>query len=183
MTVSAPLNGHARDVGGDDVRRVLEARAERLKARLTSKAEEPTVMVAQFRVGDAQYAIPLGDFRAAVPLKLVTPVPLSPPEVVGILRYQGQVISALSLATLLGVGGWRTDPTVLLVVEPFAGKLIGLDSEEIPKPCALPAAPVEKAKRRGAEPVTPLFLPASVPIRLVDLAALLETKGWKRHGA
>jgi purine-binding chemotaxis protein CheW len=182
MTTAAPQNGHSRDVMRDDVRRLLEARAARLKARLTSKADEPTVMVAEFRIGDAQYAIPLGDFRAAVPLKLVTPVPLSPPEVIGILRYQGQVLSALSLATLLGVGGWRMDPTVLLVVEPFAGKLIGLDCEEIPKPCALPAAPLEKAKKRGAEPVVELFLPGTAPIRLIDLAALLETKGWKRHG-
>ncbi len=177
-----PLNGHSSEDISEDVRTLLQARADRLRARLTSKADEPVVMVAQFRVGEGQYAIPLSDFRAAVPLKLVTPVPLSPPQVVGVLRYQGQVISALSLASLLEVRGWRTDPKVLLVVEPVLGKLIGLDCEEIPKPCPLPLAAVEKARERDRRPIVELFIPGSAPIQLIDLAALLEQGAWTGHG-
>jgi chemotaxis signal transduction protein len=182
MSAAPGLNGHSGEAIGDDVRALLAARAERLKARLVSKADEPTIMVAQFRVGEGQYAIPLGDFRAAVPLKLVTPVPLSPPQVIGILRYQGQVISALSLASLLGIRGWRNDPTVLLVVEAAPGKLIGLDCEEIPKPCPLPLAAIEKARKEGSGPIVELFIPGSIPINLLDLAALFERGGWMHHG-
>ena len=83
MSLSGHTNGRSHEVIGDDVRRLLEARRERLDARLASRAEEATLMVAEFRIGEDQYAIPLADFRAAMPLKLVTPVPLSPPEVVG----------------------------------------------------------------------------------------------------
>jgi len=182
MSVAQGLNGHGGEAMGDDVRALLAARAERLKARLLSKEDEATLMIAQFRVGEGQYAIPLADFRAAVPLRLVTPVPLSPPQVVGILRYQGQVISALSLASLLGIRGWRNDPTVLLVVEAAQGKLIGLDCEEVPKPCSLPLAAVEKARKEGSGPIVELFIPGSVPINLLDLAALFERGGWKRNG-
>jgi purine-binding chemotaxis protein CheW len=181
--VATPLqNGH-RATHAEDVRHLLEARAERLRARLVSKAEEPTLMVAQFRIGEDQYAIPLGHFRAAVPLKLVTPVPLSPPEVVGILRYQGQIISALSLASLLGIRGWRTDPTVLLVAEPTPGKLMGLDCEEIPKPCALPLAAVEKARKGASGPVVEIFVPGSLQVHLLDLAALLDGRAWRRNAS
>jgi chemotaxis signal transduction protein len=182
MSLAAPQNGHGSEPITEEVRALLEARAERLKARLVSKADEPTLMVAQFRVGDGQYAMPLANFRAAVPLKLVTAVPLSPPQVIGILRYQGQVITALSLASLLGVRGWRMDPTVLLVVEAGAGKLIGLDCEEVPKPCSLPLTAIEKAKKQGAGPVVELFIPGSVSINLLDLAALLDRGGWMRNG-
>jgi len=140
------------------------------------------VMVAQFRVGDGQYAIRLADFRAAVPLKLVTPVPLSPPQFVGILRYQSRVISALSLASLLGIEGWRTDPTVLLVVEPVPGQLIGLDCEEVPKPRPLPLAAIDKARERGTGPILDLFVAGSPMINLLDLAALLDRGGWTRRG-
>jgi chemotaxis signal transduction protein len=175
-------NGHLNEAPTAEVEALLAARAERLRKRLTTKADEPTIMVAQFRVGEGQYAIPLANFRAAVPLKLVTPVPLSPPQVVGILRYQGQVISALSLASLLGVRGWRTDPTVLLVVEPRPGKWVGLDSEEIPKPGPLPLSVVEKARQRDNAPVVELFLPGAERVHYVDLAALLEREGWMSDG-
>jgi chemotaxis signal transduction protein len=177
------LNGHSSDGISEDVRTLLEARANRLRAQLTSKADEPVLMVAQFRVGEGQYAIPLRDFRAAVPLKLVTPVPLSLPQVVGVFRYQGQVITALSLASLLDVRGWRIDPTVLLVVEPVLGKLIGLDCEETPKPCPLPLTAIEKAKERDGGPIVELFIPGSAPIHLIDLGALLDREKWTRHGS
>jgi chemotaxis signal transduction protein len=180
--MTAALNGHANEEISVDVRALLQARAQRLRARLVSKADEPTLTVAQFRVGEGQYAIPLSDLRAAVPLKLITPVPLSPPQVVGILRYQGRVITAFSLASLLGVMGWRTDPTVLLIVEPVPGKLVGLDCEEIPKPCPLPIVAVEKAKKAESGPIVELFLPGSTQINLLDLATLLERGGWTRHG-
>jgi chemotaxis signal transduction protein len=180
--MTSGLNGHQGEGITEDVRLLLQARAERLKAQLTSKADEPVLMVAEFRVGEGQYAIPLSDFRAAVPLKLVTPVPLSPPQVVGVFRYQGQVISALSVASLLEIRGWRMDPTVLLVVEPVSGKLIGLDCEEIPKPCPLPLTVVQKARERDRGPIVELFIPGSAPIHLIDLAALLDRGAWIRHG-
>jgi purine-binding chemotaxis protein CheW len=182
MSVTQERNGHATNGVSEDVRALLQIRADRLKARLTTKVEESMLMVAQFRVGNGQYAIRLADFRAAVPLKLVTPVPLSPPQVVGILRYQGRVITALSLASLLGIEGWRTDPTVLLVVEPVPGQLIGLDSEDIPKPCPVPLAAIDKARERSTGPILDLFVPGSPQINLLDLAALLDRGGWTRRG-
>jgi purine-binding chemotaxis protein CheW len=183
MSVTASLHENGAEHISDDVRALLKARADRLKTQLVSKDDEPVLMVAQFRVGEAQYAIPLRDFRAALPLKLVTPVPLSPPQVVGVLRYVGQVITALSLASLLEVRGWRMDPKVLLVVEPVAGKLIGLDCEEIPKPCPLPLTAVQKAKDQDHGPVVELFIAGSAPIHLIDLAALLDRAAWTRHGS
>jgi chemotaxis signal transduction protein len=160
------------------VRALLQARAERLKARLSSKAEDATLMVAQFRVDDAQYAIPLHELRAIVPLKLVTPVPLSPPHVVGILRYQGQVISALSLASMLGVSGWHMDPTVLIVLEVGQGKLVAFDSEEIPKPCPLPLVEVERARKATSSAIAELFIQRTATVHLLDVTALLKRGGW-----
>ena len=75
-------------------------------------------------------ALPLESLRAAVPLRMVTPVPLSPPHVIGILRFQGQILTAMSLSSLLGGRGWREDPAVLLVVDPgMGGRLLALDCQ------------------------------------------------------
>jgi purine-binding chemotaxis protein CheW len=181
MTIVAP-NEYGEEATAHRVRLLLEARAERLKAQLASRVDEASLMVAQFRLGDDSYAIPLVDFRAAVPLKLVTPVPHARPDVVGIFRYQRQIIAAISLALLLGVRGRRTDPAVLLVVEPVEGKLIGLDCEEIPRPCPLPLARIEQARKSSGGPVVEVADPGGgAPIHLLDLAALLEKRERRRH--
>src|SRR5207253_4573879 len=97
-------------------RDLLERRAARLREKPRAAEEESVLWAAEFPVGEDSYALPLESLRAAVPLKMVTSVPLSPPHVIGILRFQGQIVTALSLASLLGGRGWREDPAVLLEI-------------------------------------------------------------------
>ncbi len=87
-------------------RELLERRAARLRDKPRAAEEESVLWAAEFPVGEDSYALPLESLRAAVPLKMVTPVPLSPPHVIGILRFQGQILTAMSLSSLLG--GSRT---------------------------------------------------------------------------
>jgi chemotaxis signal transduction protein len=183
MTItSAEVAEQDGEIMTEPVRALLEARAERLRARLEMKADEATVTVAEFRVGTEVFAIPLQDFRAGVPLKLVTPVPLSAPDVIGIVRYQGRVITAFSMASLLQVQGWRTDPTVLLIVEPALGHLIGLDCEQIPRPTTLPLAAVEKARARSRGPILEVLTTGMAQVSLLDLSALLASRRGNAHG-
>jgi chemotaxis signal transduction protein len=166
-----------------DEREILEVRRQRLRQRPEAPAmEEAIFWVAEFPVGDERYAVPLQRLRGSVPLKLVTPVPLSPPHVVGILRFQGQVIAALSLAVLLGGRGWRQDPAVLLVVEGPSGDLVALDCEQVPQPMAVPLRVVEEAQGRGRETVTQVALPGARSINLVDLDRLLARVSEVRGG-
>jgi len=156
-----------------DEREILEVRRDRLRQRPEAAAdEEATFWVAEFPVGDERYAVPLQRLRGSVPLRLVTPVPLSPPHVVGILRFQGQVIAALSLAALLGGRGWRQDPAVLLVLEGPSGDLLALDCEQVPQPLAVPLRAVEEARARGGA-VVPVGLPGARQVNLIDLDRLL----------
>src|SRR5207237_10106809 len=115
----------AREIDGvtAEVEALLLQRAERVRHKPAEADDETLLWVAEFPVGEETYALPLETLRAAVPLKMVTAVPLSPPHVIGILRFQGQIVTALSLASLLGGRGWREDPAVLLVVDPGFGRL------------------------------------------------------------
>jgi len=158
-----------------EVKALLDRRAERARAR--PRLEEETVLwMAEFPVGEEQYAIPLETLRAAVPLKMVTPVPLSPPHVIGILRFQGQIVTALSLASLLGGRGWREDPAVLLVVDPGFGRLVALDCERIPKPSGLPHALVEEARARSTGAISEITLPGMRQVNLLDLLRLMDRR-------
>lgn len=157
-------------------RDLLERRAQRVRERPRIADEESVLWVAEFPVGEESYAIPLAMLRAAVPLRMVTPVPLSPPHVIGILRFQGQILSALSLSSILGGRGWREDPTVLLVVDPGFGRLVALDCERIPKPGGYPHALVEEARARSEGAVIELTLPGLRQVHLLDLRRLMDRR-------
>ena len=161
-----------------ELNELLVRRAERVRHK-TSEADEQNVLwVAEFPIGEETFALPLHTLRAAVPLKMVTAVPLSPPHVIGILRFQGQIVTALSLASLLGGRGWREDPAVLLVVDPGFGRLIALDCERIPKPTGLPHALVEEARARSTGAACEITLPGTRQVHLLDLLRLMD----RRHG-
>jgi chemotaxis signal transduction protein len=161
----------------EEVRVLLERRAERLREKPQEAEEEAVLWAAEFPVGEDSYALPLDSLRAAVPLKMVAAVPLSPPHVVGILRFQGQVITAMSLSSLLGGRGWREDPAVLLVVDPgLGGRLVALDCERIPKPVQLPLALVDEARSRSKTAVVEVTLPGLRQVNLIDLRRLMDRR-------
>ena len=165
-------------VQDDEVRTLLDERASRLRGRTDGNADESLLMVAEFPLGEERYAIPLESLRAALPLRLVTPVPLSQPHVIGVLRYQGSVLAALSLAAMLGGHGWRQDPAVLLVVDRGDGELCALDCEAIPRPTTLPMSAVEAARVRAEGAVMEVFTEDRQLIHLIDLKRLFSaTRG------
>jgi len=168
-----------------DVAEVLRVRAERLRAKPAADEEGSEVWVAEFPLGDDRFGLPLEALRAVLPLSVVTPVPLSPPHVVGVLRFDRRIISVLSLASLLGSPGWRQDPTVVVVVDPGWGRLAALDCEAIPRALPIPASVVEAA--RAAHPagqVVEIVTPGDRHrLNLIDLRNLLELRREGRHGA
>jgi chemotaxis signal transduction protein len=178
------LQARTREVVSDDVRILLDRRAERLREQAKGTADdEAVVWAAEFPVGEDSYALPVDVLRAAVPLRMVTAVPLSPPHVVGILRFQGQILTALSLSSLLGGRGWREDPAVLLVVDPgLGGRLVALDCERIPKPVPLPVALVEQARSRSSGAVVEVTLPGLKQVNLIDLKKLLDRRVQETRG-
>ena len=164
------IRARTREVVSDEAQVLLERRAERLREQAREASEEEAVLwAAQFPVGEDSYALPVDSLRAAVPLRMVTAVPLSPPHVIGILRFQGQILTAMSLSSLLGGRGFCEDPAVLLVVDPgFGGRLVALDCEQIPKPVPLPVASVEQARSRSTGAVVEVTLPGLKQVNLID---------------
>lgn len=161
-------------------REILERRAERLRLAPQAPAEGPIEHhLAEFPVGDERYAIPLSAFRAVVPLRRVTPVPLARPHIVGILRFQGQIVTALSMAALLGIKGWRQDPSVLLVVDPGWGRLVAIDCEEVPRPVSISSTALEES--RAGKAITEIVHDGHV-VHVLDLARLLDRRSGGRSG-
>jgi purine-binding chemotaxis protein CheW len=177
------------EVHEEEVRDPLEERAKRLRGldQSDTTREEAVLLVAEFPLGEERYALPLEALRAALPLRMATPVPLSSPHVIGVLRFQGQVVAALSLASLLGGHGWRQDPAVLLVLDRGDGELCAVDCEAIPRPIGVPVGAVEVARTRSEGPIIQvLFSPQPGQqqlVHLIDPARLFMRGGaGARHG-
>ncbi len=165
-------------------KKLLALRTARLSAKWDeSEGEVASLGVAQFPIGERQYAIPLDRMRAVIPLRTATAIPLVASQIVGVVRFQGDLLTAYSLASLLGVQGWGRDPTVLLVVAPEPDRLVALDSEQIPRPGTLPLAVIERARRRADEPSLDVMSAEGGAIRLLDLGRLFEIGPGERRGA
>lgn len=148
---------------------LLRTRAADLAHGTTEiEPEEEVLSAAMFSVGEEIYAIPLEHLRAAIPLTAVTPIPQAPPHVIGIVRFRGQAVTVLSFAAIFGVGGWRVDPGVLVVLEGPDGRLIAVDCEHIPRAVTLPLAPIAMARSARTGAVVELALPDIGRIMLLD---------------
>jgi purine-binding chemotaxis protein CheW len=165
-----------------EVTRLLEARAIRLAAPpKTLDAEEDTLWFATFPVGELEVAIELEQLRAAVPLRRVAPVPLAPPEVVGIVRWSGVVLTVFSLAFLLGGQGSRGDSSYLVILERGGGRLVAFDCAQIPLATTRPAREVELARTRNNGPIVDVSREDRI-LSVIDVEKLLAQ--WEsRRGA
>jgi purine-binding chemotaxis protein CheW len=153
---------------------LLRLRAERLARPIALEEEESNWLpIAQFSLGDLCYAVPLTDLRAALPLRDVTPVPLAPAHVIGVLRWEGHVVTAISLASVLGIRGWRRDPAVLLLVS-SRRRLLAVDSEVIPRLAVLSRAAIQASRSRQEGPVTEILSPGGQIVNLLDLGQALD---------
>jgi chemotaxis signal transduction protein len=152
---------------------VLRTRAGRLGAARQAEQAEASLPVAEFAVGGDRYALSLSCLRAVMPLRRVASVPLAPAHVLGILRFEDQLIVAMSLMALLGARGWRQDCATLLVVDAGEGHLVALDCEQVPQIGALPLSQVEQARAKKAGPVLDVAHGAR-QVGLIDVKALVE---------
>lgn len=158
----------------DEDQALLTLRAARLKEKRGETLEEAQVWLAAFAVGALTFALPLERVRAAVPLRMVTPVPLAPSYVLGVLRFRGTVSTVLSLASLLGVRGWKVDPAVLLIIDAAADqrtqeRVVAIDCEQIPRAISLSRAIVEAARSTSTTgPLTEVNLPDLTQLTIIE---------------
>ena len=170
---------------GPQQQALLELRAARLQleqragAREDADIDDAQLVLAVFPVGADSFALPLVQVRAAVPLRVVTPVPLAPAHVIGVLRFRGALVTVVSLASLLGVTGWKIDPAVLLLVEaqPGSDHLLAVDCEQIPRAVTVPAAVVDVAQSLSSGPTTKIILHDRSTLTVIeDLDELLRRR-------
>lgn len=87
----------------EEVRRILQDRAR----ALAQPSEEPrasadSAKILVFSLAGAQYGVETPFVQEVVPLPQVTPVPGTPPLILGVVNRRGRIISVLDLSGLFG---------------------------------------------------------------------------------
>ena len=83
-----------------------------------------------FLLGDALYGIDALRVQEIVRSRPVTPVPLAPAAVVGLMNLRGQIVTALDLRSRLGLAPDEAGSAVVVVVQTADGA-VGLAVDEI----------------------------------------------------
>jgi len=121
------LGGH-RDAA--DRERVLEERA-RAVAQARGEAQTEGIPVLAFRVGGERYAVEVGSVFQVLEARGLSPLPASPPWLLGALVARTRVVAVLDLRALLGLeGGGMSDLSKVVVVE-HQGEPFGIAAEEL----------------------------------------------------
>jgi len=120
------------DVGetGEERERILQERAASV-ARARDDAQAAGLPVLAFRVGGERYAVEVGAVYQVVDSTGLTPLPATPPWVLGAILARTRVVAVLDLRALLGLeGGGMNDLNKVVVLEE-GGELFGVAVEEV----------------------------------------------------
>jgi len=106
---------------------LLITRAQTL-ARLPHEegAIELQLEVAEFRLGEEIYAVPSTAVREVYPLKGLTPLPCTPPFVLGVINARGHILPVIDLTSLLGLAKQQVSEQSTVILIKFEELEVGI---------------------------------------------------------
>ncbi len=91
-------------------------------------------------VAGRAFGLPVRPVRDVLAPRPVTPVPLAPPAVAGVLNLRGRIVTAIDLRRRLGLPVWAPPGRAMSVVVEHDGELYGLIVDAVGEVLSLPAA-------------------------------------------
>lgn len=127
---------HALEAGEnrppEEIRRILRERARAL-ARPLEKVRVPTEVLELllFSLGGGRYAIETAHVLEAVPLRALTPVPCTPPVILGVINHRGRILPVLDFRRLFGSAGQGVTEGSRVVVVEAGGMTFGIYADAV----------------------------------------------------
>ena len=88
----------SREVTPDEEKRILKARAANLaREPLSEETAEGDLEILAFLLAHERYGIEMSWVRETYPLKDLTPLPCTPPFVLGLINVRGEIVSVIDL--------------------------------------------------------------------------------------
>jgi purine-binding chemotaxis protein CheW len=159
-----------------------EAQHTLLRSRAQALAREPpraatsqdTLDIVEFRLASETYGVEVSHVREVSPLRTFTPLPCTPPFVLGIVNLRGQLLSVIDLKPLFALPARRLTDRHAVIVLQAAPMAVGLLADAI---LGVRSMPLE-----GLQPPLPTLIGRRAaylkgvthePLVLLDAAKLL----------
>jgi purine-binding chemotaxis protein CheW len=95
------------------------------------ETKQTTIQLCSVRVGAGLYGIDTRAIREVLGNSVPQQVPLAPTHIAGVLTYRGEVLEAVSLRTLLGLGAAPGTVLTLVLEDSELGERFGLMVDEV----------------------------------------------------
>lgn len=115
-------------------------------ARATTKSVNPPPAAAEFVtvvIGDQIFGIPIHLVQDVFAPQVITRVPLSPPEVAGVLNLRGRIVTAIDVRARLGMPARTGGRSAMAVGIDHKGESYGLVIDQVGEVMSLPEAGLE----------------------------------------
>jgi len=89
----------------EDRKRILRARADLLARQSAREQAGDTLEVVEFMLANERYGLESNFVREVYPLKDYTPIPCTPPFVLGLLNVRGRIISVIDIKKFFEMPG------------------------------------------------------------------------------
>jgi purine-binding chemotaxis protein CheW len=114
-----------------------------MAAQASTDAQGEMLDIIAFRLRDQEFCVKtttIREIRGWVPS---TPIPHSPPEVIGVINLRGLIIPIIDLAYKLGMKGTEADERSAIVVAEVHKMVIGLLVDRVSDILTIPASQVQ----------------------------------------
>ena len=130
----------------EEERRILKARAQALAQEPQTEAgAEATLEAVEFDLAEERYAFPLAQVREVSLLRELTPVPCTPPFVVGIINLRGEIRTVIDLKRFFDLpGAGITELNKIILIE-SGGLQLGILTDAIRGVCRIPLDDLQPA--------------------------------------
>jgi purine-binding chemotaxis protein CheW len=102
-----------------------------LAASGDERADEPTVSLVVFAIGDQRYAVPLGLAERVLPMVAVSPLPAAPEIALGAVNAHGRLLAVLDVQRRLGLPQREFGPSARLLVATTSTRTVALPVDEV----------------------------------------------------
>ncbi|MBI4750546.1 MAG: purine-binding chemotaxis protein CheW [Acidobacteria bacterium] len=130
--------------GPEETRRILRARARQLALEPRETTSDfPCVAVVEFWLASEIYCVELSAVREIFPLRELTPVPCTPPFVLGLINIRGQLLSVIDIKKFFQLPEKGLTELNKVIVVSIEGFEIGLLADAVLGVKAIPLSEIQ----------------------------------------
>jgi len=104
-----------------------------------------------FQLAEEEYGIEILSVREIIGMLPITPVPGSPPEMLGVVNLRGKVIPVVSVRSRFGMAGAASHPHNVIIVVETGQSLVGLAVDRVKEVASFSAQDTEPPPEYGLD--------------------------------